>query len=342
MGDSAPPVSPKVSVLLPVRDGAATLETAVRSILGQTLRELECVVVDDGSVDATPALLGRLAAGDDRVRVIRQNPAGIAAALNRGLAQAQSDVIARMDADDWSHPERLEKQLALLNARPELDVVGCLVGFGGDAPGYARHVAWTNTLIDPETIARNRFKESPLPHPSAMLRRSVLDRCGAWREGDFPEDYELWLRLLDAGVRMAKVPETLLVWNDPPGRLSRSDSRYGQAAFDRIKAHYLARRLAEINPHHPFVHVIGAGRGTRRRLAPLLAAGIRVAGYIDIDPKKIGRVYAGAPVLARGALPGPDRAFALPFVGGVGVDAEIRAFLEERGFVVGVSFLEAI
>jgi hypothetical protein len=124
-------------------------------------------------------------------------------------------------------------------------------------------------------------------------------RCGRYADGAFPEDYELWLRWLAAGVRMEKLPDALLVWRDTPRRLSRTDPRYAPDAFDELRAHHLARWLAETNPHHPDVTIWGAGRVSRRRAARLRAQGVRVTGWIDIDPRKIARCASGPRAMLR-------------------------------------------
>jgi hypothetical protein len=164
--------------------------------------------------------------------------------------------------------------------------------------GMALFVDWTNRLLAADEIARERFVESPFVHPSVMFRRECVQRFGGYRDGDFPEDYELWLRWLGAGVRMEKLVESLLVWNDSPTRLSRCDRRYAKEAFYRLKARYLARWLAAHNPHHPAVILWGAGRITRKRAQHLVDQGIAVEAFIDIDPLKVGRRIGGRALLS--------------------------------------------
>jgi glycosyltransferase involved in cell wall biosynthesis len=335
---------PRVSVVLPAFQAAATLGPALDSMRAQTLPDWELIAVDDGSTDATPAILAEHAAADSRIRVFTRPHTGLVPALNFALNQARAPLIARMDADDLSHPQRLARQTDCLAAHPELGLVGCQIAFGGNPAaqaGYALHVQWLNSLLDPDTIARERFVESPFAHPSVLFRRDLIHRLGGYRDGDFPEDYELWLRWLDAGVRMAKVPATLLTWNDSPDRLSRTHPRYRPDAFYHCKAAYLARHLRRALPAgHPLL-IWGAGRPTRRRAGFLCALGFAFAAYIDIDPRKIGRSFANTPVIAPAALPAPGTAFVLGYVAKRGARDLIRGHLCRQGYAEGRDFLFA-
>lgn len=354
--------NPTVSVILPVRNGAATIERAVTSIRAQTFTDWELLVVDDGSSDETRETMARIARDDSRMKVLADFEPGIVAALNAGLDAARGEFIARMDADDESLPDRLAEQVAFLRARENrgIGLVGCLVEFGGDRAvneGYALHVDWTNSLLTPEQIARDRFIESPFAHPSVMFRRELVERHGGYRAGDFPEDYELWLRWLDAGVRMAKVSRMLLRWNDSAARLSRVDSRYDPGAFFRVKAGWIAQWLKRefaakdsgASPDFPVsesrlnrkILVWGAGRPTRKRAAHLEAHGLRIAGYVDVDAKKTTAAIGGTglPVLPYEALPPPEEAFVLGYVTSRGARDFIRTELRARGFVEGRDFL---
>ena len=345
---SSPPV---VSVVLPVRNAVTTIARAIGSVRAQTQADWELVVVDDGSSDGTRKIVRELARTEARMRLIEQATAGVAAAANAGAAEARGEFIARMDADDVSHPERLAAQVAFLTARENRDigVVGSLVEFGGDravSAGYALHVDWTNLLVTPAAIALNRFVEAPLVNPSVMFRRELVARHGGYRDGDFPEDYELWLRWLDAGVRMAKVPRVLLTWHDAPTRLTRTDARYGPEKFFRLKAEWIVRELARSAGGRP-VYVWGAGRHTRKRVAHLAAHGVAIAGYIDVDAKKTGRGLGGTgvPVIGVEALPAPGQSagggqvFVLSYVTTRGAREYNRARLLGSGYVEGRDFL---
>jgi glycosyltransferase involved in cell wall biosynthesis len=333
-------VSPLVSVILPVRNAAATLAPAVASIRVQTLTDWELILVNDGSTDGTSELAERLAREELRVKVRHQAPLGLVPALHCALAEARGRFIARMDADDLSYPSRLAAQAAFLEHHPELGVAGCLVEFGGDrqiGQGYALHVDWLNGLRAPDDIALNRFIESPFAHPSVMFRRELFRQLGSYADGHFPEDYELWLRWLDAGVRMAKVPEILVRWNDSPGRLSRCDPRYSLRAFYAVKARYLARAVERTRGSRA-VWVWGAGRPTRVRAELLTQHGIVICGYLDIDPRTAGRVLRGRPIVGPDSLPRPEEAVVLAYVAKRGARELIRPQLVAAGYREGRDF----
>lgn len=332
--------APVVSVLLPVHNGAGTLGRAIGSLRGQRLTDWELVVVENGSTDGTAGLLAELARVDHRIRIMNMDSPGLVAALNRGLAGCRGEFIARMDADDEMRPERLTAQIAALRANPGWGLVSCRVTFGGDEvaqAGYAEHVRWLNEQIEPAALRLARFVESPVAHPSVMWRRSVSETHGGYREGDFPEDYELWLRWFDAGVQMGKVDQALLTWHDSPRRMSRLDPRYRAEAFFRLKASFLASELDRSGRCRE-VWVAGAGRPTRQRAAELAHHGVVITGYLDVDPRKIGQRIAGCPVVGPDQLPDKAQAVVLSYVGNRGARAKVRSLLNSQGRKEGEDF----
>ncbi|MCZ6674633.1 MAG: glycosyltransferase family 2 protein [Verrucomicrobia bacterium] len=324
-----------VSVILPVKNAANTLYRAVRSIQVQTLENWELIIVDDGSEDKTSEILRELSASDPRIRVDTQQHAGIVAALNHGITCASGKFIARMDADDVSHPDRLRLQFSFLNENPKVGLAGTKINYMGDSEaqrGYAAYVDWTNSLLSWRDIRTSRFIESPFAHPSVMFRKSLLEgNSGPYRSGHFPEDYELWLRWMSQGITMAKLEETLLDWYDPPERLSRKDSRYDPKAFYNTKAKYLADWLrAESHDSRP-LWVWGAGRITRKRAGILRGHGIHFSGYIDIDPRKTGSRVENLPVIQPEELDLSNNPYVISYVGNRGARAEIKTYLLNRG-----------
>ncbi|HNV69100.1 MAG TPA: glycosyltransferase [Candidatus Ozemobacteraceae bacterium] len=323
---------------------ASTLREAIDSLRQQTEPDFELVIVDDGSTDDGVALVESIAACDRRVRLIRQGPLGIVAALQRGIQESRGRFLARMDADDVCLPERLGCQRAFLEQHFDIGLVSCLVdhlAVSAEQDGYRRHVDWLNRVITSDEICRARFIESPLAHPSVLFRRELVDRYGGYRAGDFPEDYELWLRWLEAGVRMEKIPRVLLRWRDLPQRLSRTDARYDLDSFFRVKAGYLARWLAVTNPHHPRVWIWGASRLARRRAELLFAEGISPEGFIEVKPGRVGTSVLGVPVVSRECLPPVGSVFVVVFVSARNAREEIRAVAQRQGYREGEHFVFA-
>jgi glycosyltransferase involved in cell wall biosynthesis len=321
----------KVSVVMPVYNAEDTVLQALESLRVQTFKPLEIIVVNDGSTDGTMNLLHR----QKEIMLLDHSHRGIAATLNEGITAASGDYIARMDADDLCHPSRIEQQAAFLDIYHEIGLVGSRVGYGGDREtqtGYATYVDWINSLTDSDDIALNRFIESPFAHPSVMFRRELFETYGAYRDGPFPEDYELWLRWMANGVKAAKIERELLTWNDPPERLSRTDTRYSIDAFYKIKAEYLSMWLRKNNPHHPNIMIWGAGRTTRKRAAILETFGICITHYIDLKERTLA---SGIPVIHHNNIPDPGSCFVVPMVGSRGAREQIRSFLRERGFEEG-------
>lgn len=206
-------MTPAVSVLLPVRNGMPYMPRAVESVLAQTCADLELLVVDDGSTDGTGTYLRSVA--DPRVRVLTAEDRGLAAALNAGLAAASAPFVARQDADDWSAPTRLAKQLAFLTTHPEVDVLATAVDFV-DADDRAVDDGWTATVrrqwdsaVTPAQIAELMPLTCCLFHATVVARHDVLSRAGGYDHAMVPaEDYDLWLRLLP-GHQFARLPERL-------------------------------------------------------------------------------------------------------------------------------------
>ncbi len=183
------PAARRVSVILPVRDGHATIDEALGSLVAQTHRRLEVVVVDDGSRDATPSILGRWVRRDPRIRVVRTQRRGLVAALQRGLAEAEGEFVARMDADDIAHPARLAAQLAFLTHNPELSGCGARVRripAGDITPRAAAYIAWLNAMTDWKTVAANLFVECPLAHPPFSSGPGRSPRSGGTATGAGP------------------------------------------------------------------------------------------------------------------------------------------------------------
>ncbi|MCL1981896.1 MAG: glycosyltransferase [Clostridiales bacterium] len=206
--------TPQITVLMSVYNGESYLAEAVDSILGQTFSDFIFLILDDASTDATPEMLKRYAARDNRITIItNERNLGLAASLNRGISHIDTPYIARMDADDISLPERLEKQLAFIESQPETVALGSWVE-AIDAAGAPVESQWFMDIrryLDHADICKALLLgQSVLVHPSAMLRTVPLKNIGGYRACfRYAQDYDLWLRLLPIG-KLAVLPETYL------------------------------------------------------------------------------------------------------------------------------------
>jgi glycosyltransferase involved in cell wall biosynthesis len=323
--------TPAVSVLLPVRDAAGTLGACLDSLATQSLDDHEVVAVDDHSADGSRALLAEAARRDPRVRVLDNPGLGLVDALNAAAAASRAPLLARMDADDVCHADRLRAQRARLDAEPALAVLGTRVRLVGEHPanqGMRDYVEWLNGLVDHDDIVRDLFVESPLAHPTVMMRAQALRGLGGYRAFDGPEDYDLWLRAHAASLRFAKLPEVLLDWRDAPARLSRTDPRYGADRFRAVKLAALER--GALAPGRPVI-VWGAGPVGKGWARALRARGHHVAAFVEVHPRRIGaRIQEAAvlPLASAASIPG---ALHLAAVGQPGARAEIRRHAKALG-----------
>ena len=331
-------VDRSISVLLPFRNAEHTIESAMDSVLDQRDVDVVAVAIDDGSTDTGPSRVASIARRSSRVQLLSTGGVGIAAALNAGLAATRANWIARMDADDISHPDRFAIQLESLQAKPTLAAVGCRVkGFPNEAVGTGMrlYIDWQNSLTTADDHARELFIEAPLCHPSVMLRRTALEQVRGWREFDGPEDYDLWLRLDQAGYGLAKVSEQLFRWRHHPGRLTFADTRYAKDRFRRVKCPHLARRIQSWNKR---LIIWGAGRTGRRLARELERYHLLPQRFIDIAPKRIGLRARGVVISEPSALHVATDGVVVA-VGARGARERIRTYLTEAGFVENRNFL---
>jgi glycosyltransferase involved in cell wall biosynthesis len=342
---------PKVSILMPVRNGADWLGEALESIRGQTFPDWELVAVDDGSTDSTPRILEAYRRRDGRLRVLAtsERNRGIVAALNCGLDEVRGRYVARVDADDVALPERLAEQVGALDEDAALAAVSCCVeGFPEQAvgAGMRRYLAWQNALVSSEDLARDRFVESPVVAPSLTLRTEFLRAVlGGWQERGWPEDWDLVLRTFEAGGRIARVTSTLHRWRQHPRQTTRNDARYGADRLLRARAHYLARFLGHATASRA-IWLLGAGPVGKTLAEALFREGLNVAGFAEVDQRKIGNRIRRAgqwwPVISMAELQAARRtSYAVAAVGRSGARVRIREALTTAGWVEERDFIAA-
>lgn len=202
-----------ISVLMGIRNGADVLVRAVDSILNQSWDDFELILCDDASTDGTWALLEQYAHRDKRVRLLRnERNLGLGATLNRCLKEARGDFIARMDDDDFSHPQRLTRQMAYLEVHPDVAFVGCNVALVQNGVDVGIR------LFPQRPAVRDFFMTQPYIHPALLFRREALEAVGGYSQDKrcvLCEDYDLLLRLYAKGFQGANLQETLFDYTIP-------------------------------------------------------------------------------------------------------------------------------
>ncbi|MEA2236557.1 MAG: hypothetical protein QOC81_1281 [Thermoanaerobaculia bacterium] len=234
-----------ISVVMGVHNGSETLAATLDSILAQTYRDFECIVVDDGSTDDTPRILADYAARDSRIRVIRQENAGLTRALIAGCAEARGTYIARHDAGDRSHPERFRLQLAFFEREPRLVCVSCATEFVGPCDEYLFTSHPDAVALAPiemiDLSAPHGITAGPAHHGSAMFRRDAYERAGGYRaEFYYGQDWDLWYRLGALGL-FQSIDQPLYVARVTPDSISGS-SRNAQHALAELSLRALRLR----------------------------------------------------------------------------------------------------
>ena len=230
---------PTIAVVMPAFNASAYLPAALDSLWTQSFSDFEVIAVDDGSTDGTAEQLRSIAAREPRLRVVCGSHGGVTAALNRGLAEARSPFIARMDADDVCHPRRFEMQLAFLEANPEVVAVGAactLIDEAGD-----RLTEHPYPLTHEEILDRLLAGRSGLSHPAALIRRGALERVGGYDPAfAVAQDFDLWLRLSEIG-QLANLEESLLRYRLHPASVGGQQRDRQLSAVKRALENYAAR-----------------------------------------------------------------------------------------------------
>lgn len=212
------PDTPLISVMMSVYNAERYVAEAIQSILGQTEGRFEFLIVNDGSRDASGSIIDRYAAQDSRIRAIHQENRGLIASLNRMLDEARAPLVARMDSDDVSRPERFAVQLAWMQAHPDIAVLGTntdeLDADGAFFPCSDFHPE------NPADIRERLMAASAMCHPSVMMRRDVIRALGGYRAAfRHCEDYDLWLRVSERHD-LYNLPDRLFLYRRSPDQVS--------------------------------------------------------------------------------------------------------------------------
>lgn len=211
--------APRLTVAMAVYNNGPYVGEAIDSILGQTLGDFEFVIVNDGSTDESADVIDERASRDSRIRVIHQENRGFIASLNRMFAEARTPWIARMDGDDVSHPERIARQMAFVEANPDHGVVSCAARLIGPDGELLEKEGGQKPLTH-EAVHANLESGPLINHNAALIARDPVLAIGGYRAAyRHCEDYDLWMRLIER-TRFANLPEALVDYRVYPGQVS--------------------------------------------------------------------------------------------------------------------------
>ena len=276
--------SPIVSVLMPVYNGSDHVAESIRSILAQSLRDLELVIIDDGSTDNTMEIINSFA--DARIRVFQNDRnLKIARSLNRGLRLCRGGFVARMDCDDVCHPERLERQIKFLHEHPDISICGTFQKYFG---GY--HDRRNRTVVTHEEIVAALLFSPTMFHSTVVFRASAVHDHALYYDENFEycEDYELWVRAADS-VRLANLPEYLSSYRWARRKTWEADEPGLMEGLRSIWSRQLARLGIVPSASDLHIHAIIAQRGMADTYSVLSQARAYLSRLIELN--RVARIY---------------------------------------------------
>lgn len=211
-------LEPKLSLILPVYNGQEYLSEAIESVLSQSFTDFELIIINDGSTDSSGEIIRALS--DARIRYFEQSNKGLAVTLNRGIALARGEYVARQDQDDICLPSRFEKQVAFLDANLDVGMVGTAAEIW---VGNERTSRYLKHPVDDASLTFGLLFDNHFVHSSVTIRRAVFESVGGYAEDlrQPPEDYELWSRVMRA-YKLANLPDVLMVYREVQGSMSRT------------------------------------------------------------------------------------------------------------------------
>lgn len=324
---------------MPVKYFNQYMEESIQTTLDAMHSGMELIIVDDDSdLEAKKIIIKGIRQKRNDVKYIPSSGKGIVDALLTGLEVAEGHYIARMDADDLCMADRFVSQVAYLNNHPDVGLVSCRVKYGGNPvenAGFARFVDWLNDLNTHDKMYAKRYAEVVVAHPSVMFRRELLSLATYRSENKngqiVPEDFDLWLRWLNLGVRFAKLEQQLLIWTDLPNRLSRSNMAYDKNSFWNSVAENF-----QLQPAKEY-WVCGYGRPVEKRIRELKKRGLRVSGYVALEPVRRNDKIPVITLENCQVLKG--HAMLLIFVANYEGKSYIQMYLDTNGFVETTDYL---
>ena len=286
------PVNSLISILMPVKNEEAYLEECLNSIINQSVKDWELVVVNDHSTDSTDDILREYIAKDARIRVFKNVGHGIIPALKLAFQESRGEYITRMDGDDVMLPNKLEilRSTLLENGEGYLSVGGVrYFSEGKVGNGYLQYERWLNNLTFTGLNFSEIYKECVIPSPSWMLSCTDFEKCGGFNSDQYPEDYDLCFRMYKSGLKVIPSNEVVHLWRDYPERSSRNLPEYSDNSFLQMKLdHFLNIDYDEAKE----LVLWGAGKKGKKMTALLKEMNISFR-WICNNQRKVGKEILG-------------------------------------------------
>lgn len=280
--------NPLISILIPFKTTEKYLSECLDSIIQQSYRHWELLIVDDHSTDQSYDLVNAYAEKDQRITLLKNSGKGIIDALQLAFCESKGAYITRMDSDDIMHPEKLKLMLTDLQTHGKQHIALGLVKYfskNGIGNGYAKYQDWLNDLSRRGTNYSEIYKECVIPSPCWMLHRSDLIACGAFTPERYPEDYDLAFRFYKNNIKCIPSQTVLHQWRDYSTRASRTHEHYAENYFLELKVDYFLE--LDYDATRPLT-VWGAGQ-KGKKVATLLKQKAVPFIWICDNPKKIGK-----------------------------------------------------
>jgi glycosyltransferase involved in cell wall biosynthesis len=273
----------KISVIIPFRDTVKTLSRSIKSILNQTFKDFELVLINDGSTDGSRELVSEF--NDKRIKIIDLPSSGSVAALNEGIYTSKTDIIALLDPFDFAREDRLQVQYDFMMKNDSVDVVTSRVKYTQESPerNMKSYIEWANSIVTNQDIYLKRFINSTILHSTLMFRKKLINSLGEFKYGKFPEDYEILLRWMDNGVTFAKLSDELTEWYDDLQRLSSRHTKYTSPAATKLKIQYFVNWLKGYFRNMPDLLVWGADARSQKRISWFENEKLEISGFVDDD-----------------------------------------------------------
>jgi len=245
---------------MPVKNAAQYIAECLNSIVHQSFSNWELIAVNDHSIDHTFKILKEFEANEARIKIFNNEGNGIIEALRLAYKNSKGNYITRMDADDIMLPNKIETLYQNLKKYGLQHIaIGQVSYFSANklGQGYLNYANWLNRLTENGNNYNELYKECVIPSPSWMLHKSDFDKCGAFNENTYPEDYDLCFRFYQSGLKCIPCNQVIHKWRDYPERTSRNDEHYADNKFIALKCSYFLK--LNWNKERPLI-IWGAGK----------------------------------------------------------------------------------